>query len=262
MRAFELGRPSCRAVAVFVGGSLPFFAAGVASGQVIEQGPFNSLLTTQTGNGGPSWQSWTLLSQNYGGGNNPNGVSGRIIHTYTGGTLEEIRVNINELRNSGAPFVTQPTAFGRVYGQTLFTPQVNTPYTILGSVSMYLGGTSTSSASASGIVTLEVVSGPTIASFGSSIYRSGHGGFPVLGDIYNANAPLSGSATGMLLAGITYQLTWDFNVSSNINGDTTLDSNVATGPGGSFFAINFAPTPGAATLLGLGGLVACRRRRI
>jgi hypothetical protein len=236
-----------------------FTAAG--SAQVTEQGPFTSLLTTVTGNNGPTWQSWTLLSQNYGGGNNPNGVSGRIIHTYSGANLAEIRVNINELRNSGAPFVTQPTAFGRVYGQVIFTPLVNMPYTILGSVSMSLQGASTSSSSASGLVSLDVQSGPNIASFGSSLFRSGHGGFGAFGDIYNASTPLTGSAAGNLLAGTTYVLSWDFSVSSTINGDTTLDSNVSTLAGGSFFAINFTPSPGAAGLVGMAAVAAARRRR-
>lgn len=261
MLAYVSGRSSRRVPAPLAGAVALGLLAAAAQAQITEQGPYTSLLTTQTGNGGPSWQSWMLLSQNYGGGNNPNGVSGRIIHTYTGGNLEEIRVNINELRNSGAPFVTQPTAFARVYGQVVFTPLVNMPYEILGSVTMYLQGTSASNASASGLVTFEVVSGPVLATFGSSLFRSGNGGFPAYGDTYNAGAPLSGSATGLLTAGTTYRLSWDFSVSSNINGDTTLDSNVATGPGGSYFAINFAPAPGAAALLGLGGLMAARRRR-
>ncbi len=253
---------SLRPVLAPVAGALALsLCAGAAQAQISEQGPFNSFLTTAAGNGAASWNSWSFGTQFYGAGNNPNGVSGRIIHTYTGGNLAEIRVDVNELRNSGAPFVTQPTAFGRLFGQVRFTPLVNMPYEILGSVTMFLQGTSASNASASGLVSFGVVSGPTLATFGSSIFRSGNGGFPAFGDIYNANAPLSGSATGMLTAGTLYQLSWDFNVSSNINGDTTLSSNVATGIGGSFFAINFIPSPGAAALLGLGGLVAARRRR-
>ncbi len=251
-----LGTSRATAVAAAVASTL---FASAAMAQISEQGAYTSLLTTVTGNNGPVWQSWTLGSQNYGGGNNPNGVSGRIIHTYGGGNLEEIRVNINELRNSGAPFVTQPTAFGRVYGQVLFTPLVNVPYQMLGSVTMLLQGSGGSDSSAAGLVSLEVVSGPVLGSFGSSMYCGG--ATPVMGTIYDASAPLTGSASGMLNAGTTYRLSWAFNVASNINGDTSLNSNVATGPGGSFFAINFVPAPGAMALLGVGGLIATRRRR-
>lgn len=258
MTIHALNRSCSVARLAFVAGVLAN-VAGMAHAQVVEQGPYTSLLTTTTGNNGPTWQSWTLGSQNYGGGSNPNGASGRIIHTYAAGNLQEIRVNVNELRNSGAPFVNQPTAFARNYGQVIFTPQVNMPYEILGSVTMLLQGSSSSASSASGLVSLEVQNGPVVASFGSSIFRGGQ--FPVYAPIYDSASPIFGSATGQLNAGTTYRFSWDLNVSSDIFGDTSLSANVATAPGESFFAISFVPAPGATALLAIAGLVGARRRR-
>ena len=140
-----------------------------------------------------------------------------------------------------------------------FTPTVNTPYTIGGSISMVLSGNAASSHSASGSLSLEELNGPTIASFGSSMFRNTN--TSIIGSIYDSAAPLSGSATGMLQAGVTYRLNWDFACSGLINLDQGMFADVFALDGPQFFSISFVPAPGTAALLGLGGLMTTRRRR-
>jgi len=166
---------------------------------------------------------------------------------------------VNELRNQYSQFHPYNDPSVRISGGVQFTPSVNTPYLIGGAIDMVLSGSASSSSSASGLVWLEQLSGPTLASFGSSFARNTNSS--IVGNIYDSASPLSGSATGMLSAGTTYKLNWDFSVSSLINLDTGLYANtysLSTPPN---LSISFVPTPGSAMILGIAGLSAIRRRR-
>lgn len=244
----------CCASAVVLG------SAVAARAQVTESGfPTSSLTVAPAHVGGSVWQGWSLVNQSYGIGTNLNGGSGNWTHTYSGGSLTNITVNINELRNEYSQFHNFNDPSVRIYGSVRFTPAANTPYLIGGSVDMVLSGSAASSSSAVGSLWLEQVSGPTVASFGSSFSRAGN--VSIVGNIYDSAAPISGSNAGMLSGGVAYQLNWDFSVSSLINGDTGLYSNVFSLSGPQNFSISFLPAPGAAALLGMGGLAAARRRR-
>ena len=172
------------------GAAVMALAVASAQGQVSEAVFPTSILNGAIGNYAGVIQTWIPFTPypgtfNYGMGNNANGVSGTVTHVYSGGQLSSITVNVAELR-------------------VQFTAAVNTPYVIGGSVSMVLSGSAASSNSASGSVWLEEVGGPTVASFGSSMFRNTN--TSVIGSIYDSAAPLSGSATGTLQAGVTYRL--------------------------------------------------------
>lgn len=252
--------------------AIPFVAAVLpilslvpsATAQVVESNFPSSYLNVDNGAPGNTfWSGWTLGGTGYGSGFNNQGASGTIAHGYDfASNLTAIRVNVNELRNTGGPFIATNSPYAGITGQVIFTPQVSLAYTISGSVFMNLAGASTSNSFTSGAVTLEVVSGPTLATYTGSVFRSGIGGFGASGTIFDASSPATGSSTGFLASGTTYRLSWDLHVSSAMNNDATLSADVATPPGGSFFEIGFAvPTPGAAALIGMSGLLAARRRR-
>ena len=231
-----------------------------ASAQIAEAGFTTSMMNVAPNHVNNSvWQGWSFGNQNYGIGTNLNGGSGSWTHTYSAGLLTNITVNINELRNEYSPFHNFNDPGIRIYGGVQFTPAVNTPYAIGGSIDMVLSGSAASSSSASGSVVLQQLSGPTLASFGSSFARNSN--VSIVNNVFDSAAPLSGSNTGMLLAGVTYRLIWDFSANSLINGDTCLYANVFNLSGPQFFSISFLPTPGSAAILGLGTLLAARRRR-
>lgn len=231
-------------------------AACTAMGQVNEA-PFPASILT-TSNASTLWQGWGMGGFGYGGGSNLNGSSGQVGHINNFfGQTELLYIGIAELRNSYSPFHSaDPNQ--RHYGQVEFTAPAATPYTISGQVAMLMVGSNASLSSASGLATLEVVGGPTLATYGSSMLRLGAG--PVTGTLFDANTPLTGSSSGLLLPGFTYRFSWDYLVTSQVNADTTLNSDVNP-QFTSFMQISFIPTPGAGVVLGLGGLLASRRRR-
>lgn len=238
--------------------------AGMARAQVAEQNYPSSVLSVDLGGpGGTVWSGWTLFGMGYGGGMNNQGGSGYIAHSYDFAmNLQFIHVNVDELRNTGGAFIATNSPYARNVGQVLFTPSVNMAYTISGAVWMQLNGASTSNTTATGSLALEVVAGPSLATYTGGVFRSGAGGFGAAGAIFNSAVPNSGSSTGFLNAGTTYRMYWDFAVSSNMNNDATLAADVSTPPGGSYFEIAFAvPSPSAVFVLGAGALVVGRRRR-
>lgn len=237
-------------------------SAGVESarGQIAEAGFPTSIMNVAPAYVNNSvWQGWSLGNQGYGIGTNLNGGSGNWTHTYVGGNLTDITVNVNELRTQYSQFHPYNDPSVRIWGGVQFTPAVNTQYAIGGAISMVLSGSAASSSSTSGLVWLEQLSGPTLASFGSSFARNTS--MSITGSIYDSASPLFGSATGMLSAGVTYRLNWDFMVSSLINLDTGLYANTFALSGPQSVSISFVPAPGAGALLGLGMLAASRRRR-
>lgn len=232
-------------------------AAGSALGQVNEA-PFpTSSLTTL--NPSTMWQGWGMGGFGYGGGSNLNGSSGQVGHISNFlGQTELLYIGIAELRNSYSPFhSTDPHQ--RHYGQVEFTAPSVVPYTISGSVTLVMTGSNASSSSAVGQAMLEVVGGPTLATYGGSMNRSSS--VSVINSVFDASAPLSGSSSGLLWPGFTYRFRWDYLVTSQVNGDTTLNTDIYGLLGPSYMQISFVPAPGAAALLGLGGLLATRRRR-
>ncbi len=251
--------------------ALPFLAAlpllafaPHASAQVAESNYPTSVLNVDNGGlGNTFWSGWSLFGSGYGSGFTNQGASGYISHAYDfASNLTAIHVDVNELRNTGGPFIATNSPYAGITGQVVFTPLVSMAYTVSGSISMNLAGASTSGTYTSGSVVLEQISGPTLATYNASVYRSGIGGVGASGTIFDASTPATGSSTGFLAAGTSYRMLWDLRVFSNMNNDATLSADVATPPGGSFFEIGFAvPTPGAAALLGVGGLLASRRRR-
>ncbi|MDP1662243.1 MAG: hypothetical protein Q8L55_10045 [Phycisphaerales bacterium] len=252
---------TCRAVSLLTAATL---LATVVHGQVAEQNWPASTLNVDVGApNNTGWGGWSLGGLGYGWGANNQGASGYISHGYDfASNLTAIHVDLNELRNTGGPFIATNSPYIRTTGQVLFTPLTSMAYTITGVVAVSLTGASTSNTTATGGLVLEVVSGPTLATYTGGVFRSGAGGFGAAGNIFDAGLPASGSSTGFLSSGTTYRLSWDFIMSSNMNNDSTLSADVSTAPGGSFFEIAFAiPTPGAAALLGLGTLAAAGRRR-
>ena len=213
--------------------------------------------------GNTTWGGWSLGGSGYGAGSNNQGASGYISHGYDfASNLTNIRVDVYELRNSGGGFIFTNSPYAGNSGQVLFTPQAGMGYTLSGIVAMALNGASTSDTTAVGSLGLEVFGGPSLATYGGSVFRSGAGGFGASGTIFDAGSPTSGSSTGFLSSGTTYRLYWDFSVSSNMNNDLTLSGDVSTPAGGSYFDIAFAvPSPGAVGVLAFGGLAAARRRR-
>lgn len=228
----------------------------------INEAPFpTSILNSQHGTSGnfvqQTWNTGPLF--NFGMGSNANGVSGRVTHTYQSGLLTNITLFLNELRNSNDQFVTINNPWARSWGVIQFTPAVNTPYQLGGVVDMVMTGNASSVSTAVGSLSLAQVGGPTLASYGASAIRNTNSS--QIDAIYDSATPLSGSSTGLLLAGMTYRLNWDFRVDSTINGDPSLSANVTSFREPANFSITFLPTPGAAALLGLGGVIATRRRR-
>lgn len=246
--------------------ALAFLTSTSAHAQVIEQNYPSSFLCVDLGaTNNPFWTGWSLGGIAYGAGMNNQGASGYISHGYSffPTTLTNIRVDAHELRNTGGPFFATNSPYAGIRGEVLFTPQANTNYTLSGAISMYLAGASTSNTLATGSLTLEVLSGPSLATYSAGVFRSGNGGFAAAGNIFDSATPTTGSSTGLLTANTTYRLAWNFAVSSNMNNDSTLSADVATAPGGSFFDIAFTPIPTpttAATLLTLTALTTTRRR--
>lgn len=238
-------------------------APAVTHAQITEA-PFpTSILTAHLLHMGPSLnqyqQTWGAFPQfNFGMGDAGNGLAGNVLHGYTGGLLTNITINVNEFRNT-PPAHNYNDPFARIYGQVLLTPAVNTAYTVGGSIDMVLSGSAASSSSTSGSVWLEQVGGPVLASYGGSMFRNAN--VSTVGSIYDSAAPLSGSGTGTLQAGVTYRFNWDISVGSLYNGDSSLYANVFALNGQQSISISFAPTPGAAAALALGGLAAGSRRR-
>ncbi|MCW5766606.1 MAG: hypothetical protein KIT68_11600 [Phycisphaeraceae bacterium] len=235
-----------------------------AHGQVAEQNWPSSYLNVDLGGpGGTTWSGWTLFGSGYGAGSNNQGASGYIAHNYDfASNLTSIVVTIDELRNTGGPFIATNSPYARTTGQVLFTPLVGMAYTISGAVWMQLDGASISNTLTTGAVGLEVLSGPSLATYSGGVFRSGAGGFGAAGSIFNSATPTSGASTGFLNAGTTYRLSWDFIISSTMNNDATLSGNVSTPQYGSFLQISFAvPAPGAAATAALAGLAVLRRRR-
>lgn len=235
-----------------------------ASAQVFESSYPVSILNVDNGAPGNTlWNGWSAFGMGFGSGFNNQGASGYISHAYDfASNLTAIHVDVNELRNTGGPFIATNSPYAGIQGQVVFTPLVNMNYTIGGSVLMNLAGASTSSSTSTGSVVFEQIAGPTLATYTSTVYRSGVGGLGASGAIFDASAPTTGSSTGLLAAGNSYRMLWDLRTYSSMNNDATLSADVATPPGGSFFEISFAvPAPGATALLALGGLVATRRRR-
>lgn len=241
--------------AMCVGAAISLGAA--AQAQVNESAFPASILTTS--NPSTLWQGWGMGGFAYGGGSNLNGSSGYVSHVSNFlGQTEVLHIGIAELRNSFSPFhSTDPDQ--RHYGQVEFTAPAVVPYTISGQVAMQMIGSGASYSSAVGQATLEVVGGPTLAIYGGSMLRLGAG--VVNGNLFDANAPLLGSSTGLLVPGFTYRFSWDYTVTSQVNGDTTLNSDVSP-QFSSYMQISFVPAPGAACVLGVGGLLAARRRRV
>lgn len=166
-------------------------------------------------------------------------------------------VRLDELRNSAQPFTNTPSI--RNHGQVVFTPTVNTPYAISGFIPMTLTGGTGSTTAASGSLVLEVLSGPSVTSYGNAFSRV----FPgtVSGSLFDSSTPLSGLQAGTLNGGTTYKLSWDFLVTSVVNGDSFLSADVSAGPS-PYFAISFVPSPGPAALAVVLGLSFSRRRRV
>lgn len=255
---------SFRGIPVLFATAASLLSVTSAQAQIAEAPFTTSILTAYVLHFGQSLnqaqQAWgTGPLFNFGLGDNGNGVSGNVTHAYSGGLLTNITINVNELRNQQNPFQNYNDPYARLYGVVQFTPAVNTPYTIGGAISMVLSGSAASNSSASGSVWLEQVGGPTLATFGSSFYRGSN--VSIIGSIYDSAAPLSGSPSGTLLAGVTYRLGWDLSAASQINGDSSLYVNTFALDGPQYLSITFAPSPGAAALLGLGGLAVTRRRR-
>lgn len=242
-------------------------APHIASAQVIESGYPASVLYVDNGAlGNAFWTGWAPGGTGYGSGFNNQGASGYISHAFDfASNLTAIRVDVNELRNTGGPFIATNSPYAGIRGQVVFTPQVSMAYTISGSVYMNLAGASTSNSTTTGSVIFEQISGPpspALATYTGGVFRSGLGGFGAAGTIFDAATPASGSSTGFLAAGATYRMQWDLRVLSAMNNDATLSADVGTPPGGSFFQIGFAvPSPSGAALLAMGGLMAAPRRR-
>lgn len=233
------------------------FAATDVRASVVEQNYPSSSLTVELAPSSPVWTGWTLFGTGYGGGNNWSGGSGNIGHAYTGfGELTDIIVTLPELRNSYQGFTNTPSV--RNFGQVLFTPSVNTPYAISGVIPLTFTGTNASSTLARAVLVLEEVSGPAIATYGNVMARAGGG--TVVNNLFDNTTLIAGSGAGTLTGGVTYRLSWDFLVASELNGDTTFSADVSANAT-SFFAISFVPSPGTAGLVALGGLLAARRRR-
>lgn len=251
-------------VFVVVAGALVASAAGVSHAQVAEQiWPASSVNVDLGAAGNTLWSGWSLGGMAYGTGNNNQGGSGYVAHGYDfASNLVSITVRLDELRNTGGPFIATNTPFARVHGEVLFTPLVGMSYTLSGQVFMQLDGASTSNTTASGGVTLEVLSGPSLATYTGGVFRSGAGGFGAAGQIFNSSAPNSGSALGFLSAGTTYRLAWDFWISSNMNNDGTLAGDVGGPLHSNYLGIMFVvPGPGAGAALLGGAVIAARRRR-
>lgn len=230
----------------------------VSFGQVIEANWPTSELSVDLGPSSQVWAGWTLFGAGYGGGNNASGGSGYISHAYDfANNLTDIAVRLDELRNSAQPFTNTP--YIRNHGQVVFTPTVNTPYALSGAIPITLTGGTGSTTAASGSLILEVLSGPTVATYGNAFSRV----FPgtVTGNLFDSSTPLTGLPTGTLNGGTTYKLSWDFLLTSVMNGDSFLSADVSAGPS-PYFAISFVPSPGPAALGVLLGLYSGRRRRV
>lgn len=236
-------------------------AASHTHAQISEAGFPTSILNAQHGtSGGSVQQVWGAIPTfNYGFGSDANGVSGRVTHTYQAGLLTNITVFVSELRNSNNQFVVINDPWARNWGVVQFTPAINTPYQLGGVIDLAMTGNASSMTSGQGSLSLAQVGGPTLASYGASVVRNTNSS--LIGSIYDSATPLFGSSNGILLAGLTYRLSWDFRVDSTINGDPSLSANVTSLREPPSFSIAFLPSPGSAAILGVGGLMASRRRR-
>lgn len=229
-----------------------------AHAQVIEAGYPTSILRTLNADNG--WAGWGPNTFGYGAGTNSHGSSGLVTHTYDSfSNLESIRIGISELRNLGAGPVAINNPSQMNFGQVQFTPQVALPYEITGRVTMVMTGLDGSFNTANGWVKLEEAVGPWLANYSGSMTRTG--AVSTTDDLFDASSPWFGASTGMLSAGVTYRLSWHFEVSTEINGDDTAYANIFALDGPSFVQIAFTPAPASASLLVLGVLASGRRRR-
>lgn len=207
------------------------------------------------------WANDLLLNQAYGAGW-PNAQSfGTTSVTYdstpgpTFGTLQSSSVAMSTFMASA-----NPSGPGSVTtaGLMEFTPAVNCQYTISGYIPFAFVRSFTA-AGATATMTLEQIGGPIVASYGTSLVgipnSIGNGGV-----LFDASAPGLGTQTGMLTSGVAYRWSWSFSTYLTPGADGLARATVANSSSG--FALTFAvPAPSAAALLGIGGLIAVRRRR-
>lgn len=208
------------------------------------------------GSGG--WTGFFPATTAYGAGGSGAGSSGTMIAGYTSVPVSPFiglasqRVGIDELRSVSVP---------QVHTGTLeFTPLVACNYAISGHVAIGFHG-GFASAGANGVMSLDVVGGPNLASYNTTLF----GAPSTSGVLFSGASPVAGSATGTLAAGVTYRWTWTFNVSVVQGGDPNAYANLVAFDGASphFIDITFSqiPAPSGLALLVAGGGVVCRRRR-
>ena len=235
--------------------------AGIASSAVAQVNPVvgypNNNLTVSVG-----WANALLLNQAYGAGW-PNASSfGTTSVTYdttpgpTFGTLQNSSVTMSTFAASADP---NGPANVTNSGLLQFTPAVNCQYTFNGLIN-YAFIRSFAAAGASCTMTLEEIGGPVLTSYNTTLVgipnSIGNGG-----TLFNSAVPNVGAQTGSLAAGTAYRWTWSINTFLTAGSDPLARTSLS-GPNNGFgLSFSVVPAPSAAALLGLGGLVAARRRR-
>jgi hypothetical protein len=246
-----------RSLSALVFGVAALGAAGSVSAQVTPVvGYPNNFLSVTTG-----WSGELLMNQAYGAWFPNAGSAGTTSIAYDTtpgplfGTLQGVEVTVDTLWASA-----DPTGPGAVTNSGLlqFTPVVNCQYIIDGLLRFEFNG-SFVAAGASGTMTLEEIGGPVIASYSTTLV----GAPSTSGVLFDAALPSVGSPSGVLSAGVAYRWTWSMDTFLDAGADPLAIATVTpVGGDAPGFGLTFVvPSPSAAAVLGLGGLVAARRRR-
>jgi hypothetical protein len=232
--------------------------AATAHAQVSPTGWPTSYLSVSSG-----WTGFFPGNTAYGAGSPAQGSSGVTSTGYdstpgpTYGSVQSLYVRIDELRASYNP--SGPSSSITHSGILEFTPIVNCQYTIDGFVPYAFNGTF-SAAGSNATMSLFQVSGPTLASYSTTLFGAPNS----TGTLFNAAAPAGGTQTGSLLAGTTYRWTWSFSTNTTNGADTGAIANVAPSDGNAaYIQLSFAAVPAPASIAPaiLFAAAATRRRR-
>jgi len=229
---------------------------GVAAGQTVTGDFGNSFAGGAYNAGGNTYNGLILFGLPLGGGGFQGASTAQMVRSPAAGPqFDTFRVNSTLWGGSDPTGVMTSTQ----YGNFRFTANNSfTTYSITGTTGFQIAGNTFSGVSIN-VSLVEVVSGNVLAG-----WSSGGAGFNFSGTLFDTVNPAQiGSWNGLLAAGVQYDFIWSYQI--NVGADAVNASTVSLTPSPGYtttwLQIQFAPAPGAAAVLGLGGLLAARRRR-
>ncbi|MBL8991412.1 MAG: hypothetical protein JNJ48_07525 [Phycisphaerae bacterium] len=229
---------------------------GAAAGQTVTGDFGNSFAGGAYNAGGNTYNGLILFGLPLGGGGFQGGSTAQMVRSPAAGPqFDTFRVNSTLWGGSDPTGVFTSTQ----YGNFRFTASNSfTTYSITGTTGFQIAGNTFSGVSVN-VSLVEVVSGNVLA-----WWSSGGAGFNFSGTLFDTVNPAQiGSWNGLLSAGVQYDFLWSYqiNVGADAVNASTVQLTPSPGYNTTWLQIQFAPSPGATAVLGLGGLAAMRRRR-